>query len=436
MTYWLRHAIVDGAVRSGVRVEHAAGVITAVVPDAEPTGILLDGLTLPGFANAHSHAFHRALRGRTHDSGGTFWTWRELMYRASAALTPESYRTLAAAAFAEMALAGYTAVGEFHYVHRAPGGAAYDPTTAMSDALMDAATAAGVRLTLLDTLYLSGGIGDDGAALPLSPEQARFSDGSVRAWAQRHARLRGNSRVVVGAAIHSVRAVDPEVLPEFLDAVGDAPIHAHVSEQPAENVQSLERYGATPVGVLAGAGVLGPAFTAVHATHLTDDDIQLLAGSGSSVCFCPSTERDLADGLGRASDLLDAGVPLAIGSDQHAVVDPFDELRQLEGHERLRRGTRGNLPPATLLNVGGRNGFRSLGWDGGSIAVGSLCDLVSVRTTSVRTAGAELSQLVLAASAADVTDTVVGGEHVVRDGRHRLGDVGALLADAIGEVLP
>jgi cytosine/adenosine deaminase-related metal-dependent hydrolase len=185
--------------------------------------------------------------------------------------------------------------------------------------------------------------------------------------------------------------------------------------------------------VLRDAGALGPRFTAVHATHLSPDDIADLAGS--FVCFCPTTERDLGDGIGPARALLDAGARLTIGSDQHAVVDPFDELRALEGHERLASGRRGIFSPAELLTAATSDGYASLGWRGG-LPVGAECDLVTVRTASPGTAGAELDQLWLAASAADVTDVVVGGVRVVTEGVHGLGDVGAVLAEAIGNVLP
>lgn len=433
MTFWLREAWVDGRLVAGIRVTHAEGVITGVeVAPAHADDVVLDGVTLPGFANVHSHAFHRALRGRTHHDGGDFWTWRETMYRAAAALTPENYRALATAVFAEMVLAGYTVVGEFHYVHRhADGG---DAGGAYERAIIEAAAAAGIRLTLLDTLYLAGGIDDEGALRPLAPEQRRFSDGSVEAWAQRHATLTDGPAVRVGAAVHSIRAVDAADLPAFAAAAAGQPRHAHLSEQPAENAQSRARYGTTPTHVLEP--LLGPHFTAVHATHLDDADIALLASTGTGVCFCPSTERDLADGLGRASDLHAAGVPLSIGSDQHVVIDPFDELRQLEGHERLRLGERGRLDPADLMTAGTATGYRSLGWAGGTIAVGSVCDLVTIDPASPRTAGAAGSQLGVTASAADVRHVVVAGRRVVADGIHELGDIGSLLAAAIGEVLP
>jgi len=428
--FWLEHALIDGLVRTGVRIEQEAGSITLVADGpAHPSDTLLSGLTLPGIANGHSHAFHRALRGRTHAQGGDFWAWREQMYAVAAGLDAERYYALATAFYAELLLAGYTAVGEFHYLHR-------DPTTVMADAVIAAARDAGIRLTLLDTLYRHGGRDENGTALAPSEAQRPFIS-SIPVWLARHESLvlRGNARR--GAAIHSLRAVDPDDVARIVAATGDEPLHAHVSEQPAENAQVVAAFGRSPVALLRDAGALGPRFTAVHATHLTPDDITDL--SGSFVCFCPTTERDLGDGIGPARALHDAGATLTIGSDQHVVVDPFDELRALEGHERLATGRRGIFSPLELITAATIDGYRSLGWVGG-LAVGAVCDLVTVRTGSPRTAGASLDQLWLAASGADVMDVVVGGERVVTSGAHRLGDVGAALATAlataIGAVLP
>jgi len=425
-SFWLEHAAIDGAIRPGVRVEEADGVITSVAKGvARPGDVTMPGLTLPGIANGHSHAFHRALRGRTHAQGGDFWAWREQMYAAAARLDPETYYSLATAFYAELLLAGYTAVGEFHYLHR-------DPTTVMADAVIAAARDAGIRLTLLDTLYRHGGRDARGAAQPPSAAQLPFIS-DVDGWLARHESLVFSVNARRGAALHSLRAVDPDDVARVVEATRDEPLHAHVSEQPAENAQVEAAFGRSPVAVLRDAGALGPRFTAVHATHLSSDDIADLAGS--FVCICPTTERDLGDGIGSAQALHQAGAHLTIGSDQHVVVDPFDELRALEGHERLVSGCRGIFSPAELLAAATTDGYRSLGWPGG-LAVGAVCDLVAVRTSSPRTAGASLDQLWLAASAADVTDVVVGGERVVTAGAHRLGDVGAALAEAIGAMLP
>src|SRR5690606_16742330 len=215
VTFWCEHAQLPDGVAARVRLVVEGGAIAAVErdADAEPGDERLAGLVLPGLANAHSHVFHRALRGRTRDDGGTFWTWRERMYAVAARLDPDRYLALARAAYAEMALAGTTAVGELHYLHHRPDGAPYDDPHAMAAALVQAAADAGVRLTLLDTCYLAGGL-DATGSMPLAPEQRRFSDGDAERWAARHDGVRtlAGERVVVGAAIHSVRAVPAAAL--------------------------------------------------------------------------------------------------------------------------------------------------------------------------------------------------------------------------------
>ena len=429
--YFAGHALLPDGPAAGVTFEVAAGRFTAIRTGSRPPAgaTRLPGVVLPGLANAHSHAFHRALRGRTHRGGGTFWTWREGMYRVAAALDPDSYLALARATYAEMALAGITTVGEFHYLHHAPGGRRYADPNAMGAALIQAAAEAGIRLTLLDTCYLAGGLGPQGH-LELGPEQRRFTDGDAEAWAARVARLADAESVRIGAAVHSVRAVPRAALPVVAAAAHGRPLHVHLSEQPAENQAALAFYGRTPTELLDEAGVLGPLTSAVHATHLTASDIAALGRTGTTCCLCPTTERDLADGIGPARALLDAGAPLSLGSDQHAVIDLIEEARALEMHERLATFHRGRFSPEQLLTAATRHD--SLGWtDAGALAVGGRADLVAVRTDTARTAGADPAQILLAATAADVDTVVVDGQPVVSGGRHRLGDVGALLGAAI-----
>jgi cytosine/adenosine deaminase-related metal-dependent hydrolase len=453
--FWAAHALLPGGAARDVTFVVDEGRFTAITPGTAPgDATRLPGAALPGFADAHSHAFHRALRGRTHDRGGTFWTWRDRMYTIAARLDPDSYLALARAAFAERALAGVTAVGEFHYLHHAPDGRPYADPNAMGHALAQAAADAGIRLTLLDTCYLAADV--DGR--PVEGVQRRFSDGSVDAWAERVAALRDGPELRIGVAVHSVRAVPRPALhvvaevaagpigtrsvrvarvgaspsaavAERVDAEG-RPLHVHLSEQPAENAACLAAHGLTPTGLLAAEGLLGPATTAVHATHLTAADVALLGGSGTTACLCPTTEADLADGLGPARALRDAGCPLALGGDQHAVTDPFAEARGLEMHERLASGERGRFTPADLLDA--LTAHSALGRpDAGRLAVGARADLVAVRLDTPRTAGADPAQVVLAASAADVDTVLVDGDVVVSGGRHVLGDVGALLQAAI-----
>ncbi|MEU8247638.1 formimidoylglutamate deiminase [Nonomuraea sp. NPDC048916] len=437
LTYWCEQAWLPGGVTDGVLVEIEGAHIVQVGQGEPGAAERLAGLTIPGLANAHSHAFHRALRGATQAGGGDFWTWRERMYEVAARLDPDTYLALARAVYAEMALAGVTCVGEFHYLHHGPGGVPYDDPNTMGHALVQAAREAGLRIALLDTCYLTGGIG-----VPLEGPQTRFGDGDAGGWVARAellaAAYEGQPDVEIGAAVHSVRAVPAEQMPlvaEFSHHHA-APLHMHVSEQRAENTACVEAYAATPVEVLHEHDLLGPRSTAVHATHLTDADIELLGQSDTHVCMCPTTERDLADGIGPARALYDRGAALTLGSDSHAVIDLFEEARAVELDERLATERRGHWRAAELLTAATGRGHASLGFPGaGQIVPGAWADLVSVRLDSVRTAGTTgLEALVFAATAADVHSVISGGRRVVTDGRHRLGDIGALLGEAIGRM--
>ncbi len=436
-TYWAEHAWLGTHVEPGVALDVRDGRIAAVRTkgDApEPGATVLRGLTLPGLANAHSHAFHRALRGTVQVGSGTFWTWREVMYQVASRLTPESYHALARGVYAEMALAGITAVGEFHYLHHAPGGVPYADPNAMGEALIAAAGDAGIRITLLDTAYLSSGFGE-----PPNRHQLRFSDGTADAWAERASGLKGGDHALIGAAVHSVRAVPAAQLGTVAAWARErrAPLHVHLSEQTAENDACRAAHGVTPTQLLADHGVLGPRTTGVHNTHLTDTDIALIGGTSTGTCMCPTTERDLADGIGPAAALQNAGSPLSLGSDSHAVIDLLEEARALELNERLRTRTRGHWTAAALLSAASANGHAALGWDeAGRLEPGALADFTTVALDSVRTVG-PLPRLaaetaVFAATSADVRHTVVGGRQVVRDGVHvRVPDVASALSEAI-----
>jgi formiminoglutamate deiminase len=356
------------------------------------------------------------------------------MYQVAAALDPDRYLELATATYAEMALAGITAVGEFHYLHHDPAGRPYADPNWMGEALAEAAGRAGVRLTLLDACYLRAGL--DGR--PLAGVQVRFGDGDADRWAERAGALRDRPGLRVGAAVHSVRAVDPAAMETVAAwAAGrGAPLHLHLSEQRAENEACLAATGHTPAALAESAGVLGPRATAVHATHLNGGDVVRLGATGTTVCFCPTTERDLADGVGPARALADAGSPLCLGSDSHAVIDLFEEARAVELDERLATERRGHHRPADLLAAATGSGMDALGWDAGRLAPGRLADLVTVRLDSVRLAGARpadaVDHLVFAATAADVTSVVTSGRQVVADGHHLLvDDVAAALGRAI-----
>ncbi len=414
---WLRDRFEDDVL---VEVEH--GRFTSVTPGADPPrAVPVRGLVVPGLANTHSHAFHRALRGRTQRGRGSFWTWREQMYAVAARLDPETYLALARATYREMAAAGITCVGEFHYLHHQPDGSPYADPDEMGHALVEAARQAGIRITLLDTLYLSSGFG----AAPQGA-QVRYSDGSVEAWTDRVEGLETGLRppsthdqVRVGAAVHSVRAVRAADLASVADWVGERPLHMHLSEQVAENEACFAAYGVTPARLLADHGLLRPTTSLVHATHLTDEDIALIGGAGALVSFCPTTERDLGDGIGPSRRLHGAGARLTLGSDSHAVIDHFEEMRAVELDERLATGQRGHWTAAELLTAATTTGHESLGWsDSGEIAVGQRADLVVVDPASVRTAGTgrDENTVVFAAAAEDVRRVMADGRWVVEDG--------------------
>jgi formiminoglutamate deiminase len=440
-------------VRPDVLIEAAGDRFTAVTPGmpsaGAPGAARLAGLTLPGLANAHSHAFHRALRGITQAERGTFWTWRKQMYQLAARLDPASYLALARAVYAEMALAGITCVGEFHYLHHGRGGRPYADPNELGLAMITAAGEAGIRITLLDTCYLSGGLNPDGSPVPLAGPQLRFGDGDSEQWAARVAALGADPhgmlgpRARAGAAIHSVRAVPPDQLHPVIAWAQryGAPVHAHLSEQTAENLACLSAYRATPAEVLYDAGALGPRTTVVHATHLASRDIELLGGSRACACFCPTTEADLADGIGPARALASAGSMLSLGTDSQAVIDLFEEARRVELGERLATQRRGHFTAAELAGAATMTGHACLGWpDAGEIVPGALADLVTVALDGLRLAGTSaataLESVIFAATAADVRDVVVGGRNVVRDGTHLLiDDVPGALSAAIRAVL-
>ncbi|MDJ0348368.1 formimidoylglutamate deiminase [Cryobacterium sp. PH29-G1] len=433
-SFWCESLLVEGIAVASVRLEvDAGGRISRVQPGVAPeTTDTRLGTVLPGFGNAHSHAFHRALRGRTHGEGGDFWLWRESMYRIAAQLDPESYQALATAVFAEMLASGYTAVGEFHYLHHHRDGEPYVPAHAMELALASAARAVGIRLVLLDTVYLQGAIGRE-----LAPNQRAFGDEGVAGWLARwkslRSRLADNDLVTLGAAVHSVRAVTPDAMRNvFAGLPPEIPVHIHLSEQPQENADCEIEYGLTPAGLLDSIDALTPRLSVVHATHLSDDDRALLGFARVTVVMCPTTEADLGDGIGPALALAHSGSPIALGSDQNAVIDPFLEMRGLEMGERLASQKRGRFAPAELLTAASTAGYSALGLGRHRLQPGDPCDLVEISTTSVRTSGSLPEQLALTASASDVMRVFVGGR-LVADSGQLIGGIrpAALMTDAL-----
>ena len=435
---WLARGDAPDGLAHDVLIEAHGDRFTMVTPgtpaaQVPPDAVRLPGLTLPGLANAHSHAFHRALRGAA--AGDTFWTWRDQMYAVAERLDPDRYFALARAVYAEMALAGITCVGEFHYLHHGPGGIPYSDPNELGRLLIAAASAAGLRITLLDTCYLASGFAPGGEARPLAGVQLRFGDGTAVGWAERMAAFDCDQRGMIGgharlgAAIHSVRAVPPDQVPYVMawSHAHGAPVHAHLSEQPLENAECQAAFGGTPAEVLYEAGALGPRSTMVHATHLTPRDVELLGGSQTTVCMCPVTEADLADGIGPAPALAASGCPLSLGSDGHSIIDLLEEARWMELSQRLATLRRGHFSPADLAVAATVSGHACLGWpDAGEIVPGAYADLVTVPLDSPRLAGAAagdpLAALFAAGTAADIRHVVASGVDVVRDGRHLLID--------------
>jgi len=435
-----------GEFRADFAVEYSerSGRIRRVLPaeDAAAAGVPVERLRgralLPGFVNAHSHAFQRLIRGRTQwrpaaDPAADFWTWRDAMYRAALRLSPDEIYDAARFCFIEMLRAGYTAVGEFHYLHRDPAGQPYDDPSELAMRVVGAASDAGIRIRLLNAAYVTGGIGQ-----PLAREQRRFATPNLELYLRDtldlFERVAKHPLASAGVAPHSLRAVPRDWLaPVHSLAYGyDAPVHIHAAEQPKEVAACLAAYGRRPVELLAETGVLDEQLTVVHATHVNHREVELLGLPGPIVCACPTTERDLGDGILPAEELLAAGATIALGSDSNTVIDPFDEMRAIEYHERLRkmrrvvlatapRGDRREVA-ANLIEMATRSGARALRLDAGELRTGWWADFVAVdlghRTLEGWTAAVLPALLALCAPADVVTDVWTGGVRRVADREH------------------
>jgi formiminoglutamate deiminase len=364
----------------------------------------LRGWTIPGLANVHSHAFQHVLRGAAESGGGDFWEWRRQMYRAAEGWTHASYLEHCRGVYREMLQAGITAVGEFHYLHALGN--------QLGEAVMQAATEEGIRLTLIDACYLQGGV--DGR--PLEGAQRSFSDGDAGRWAARMDALTDREGVRVGAAIHSVRAVDPPSMRVLAAWARErkAPLHIHLAEQPGEVDECMAVEGCTPTQLLAREGILGPDLTAVHAIHVDDADIALLGGHKVSVVACTTSERDLGDRVGPIGILAAAGSPICVGSDSNAVIDMLEEARGLELDQRRSTGRRVHHQPADLFRAATNNGMRALGWEAGELKVGMLADFITIDAPrDVAKKDLDLGYLMFSRAAADVRNVVVGGKTVI-----------------------
>jgi formimidoylglutamate deiminase len=420
----------DGAIRRDLALELGPdGRVKSLVPRGKATLDLGERLLVPGAVNAHSHAFQRLLRGRTQVASATddnFWSWRDIMYRAASVLDPEGIRIASRQAFLEMALAGITTVGEFHYLHHAPDGTPYPDALAAARAVVAAASDVGIRLCLIRTIYLRGDFD-----APPSELQRRFCDSSLdAACAAIDELLKLETPMMsVAVAAHSVRAMAIGDIRAAKERYRGRSFHLHVSEQPREVEKCLASTGKTPVMLLAQAGVLDKDTTLVHATHLRDGEVQAIASSGASVCICPSTEADLGDGLGPVRELNDAGVTLSLGTDGQTLLSILDEGRRLEMHARLQHQRRNVLTRAggesaakTCFEAMTVNGAAALGLDAGKFAPGSIGDFVTYDLRDPALVGCDdeslLAALVFSADSRAVRDVCVGGRLIVRDAKY------------------
>jgi formimidoylglutamate deiminase len=387
---------------------------------------------LPGFVNAHSHTFQRLIRGKSESrarSGKDFWSWRGTMYHAASRLDPQDVYDVARMAFLEMVLAGTTTVGEFHYLHNGPDGEPYDDPNLLSKQVIAAAKSVGIRIVLLRTVYLRSGY-----ELPRDPGQIRFfesRDAFLENVGALAADCRSPAEARVGVAPHSIRAAplsDLKAIAEW-SRENRLPLHMHVSEQVAENTACLREYGTTPVDLFNREGLLGPDFTAIHAIHISAEEIAMLAGTGSTICSCPTTERNLGDGILAADDVMRAGIRVALGSDSQAQIDPLEDARELDYHLRLEHQQRAILDQiaaqplaARLFDCATIRGAGALGVPGGDLTADSYADFFTVDLNEVSIAGnsAEdlLPILVFSLSRSAIRDVAVNGRLIVCDRRH------------------
>ena len=439
---WLPELLLtgNGFARGLALVTDDQGKISGLLPEAEVACEIVrlpHRALLPGLNNAHSHAFQRVIRGRTEyrtpNQRDTFWTWRDLMYSAAQRLSPEDVYDASRMAFLEMALGGITAVGEFHYLHHAPDGAAYADPNLVAKEVVRAAGDVGLRIALLRVAYARSGYRQEP-----NPRQVRFIERDPQIYLQRLDQLRTDlgqtAQAWAGAAPHSVRAVPLDFLQE-VDRYARAQqlvVHMHLAEQPAEVSFCIQEYGRSPVALLETEGILGDHFTGVHAIHCTLKAIRTMGAAGAMVCACPTTERNLGDGVVQADQYFNAGVRLAFGTDSHAQIDLLEDARELEYHLRLQKLERAVLAPAEedlraalaarLFQCATAGGAASIGAPGGELEAGRTADFFTVDLRDPTIAGAPvddlLTTIVFSLSRVAVRDVVVGGQPRVIEGRH------------------
>jgi formimidoylglutamate deiminase len=422
----------------GLLVDEAGQIVklTAHADSSLDKVIELPGKALmPGFVNAHSHSFQRLIRGKSESrtvSGKDFWSWRRTMYHAAAQVNPQEIYDVARMAFLEMALAGTTTVGEFHYLHTSADGRPYEDPNLLSKQVIAAAQSVGVRIVLLRTAYLRSGY-----ELPLDPGQTRFFESTRDFLLNMDALLKGfpanSPEVRFGVAPHSIRAVPLADLEEVAawSRARKLPLHMHVAEQIAENAACIREYGYTPVELLSRNRVLGPDFTAVHSIHINSSEIEMLSQAEATICSCPTTERNLGDGVIAADRVMRAGIRVALGSDSQAQIDPLEDARELDYHLRLRDQERAILDQIEGETVASRlfacatvNGARALSVPTGEFTSGSFADCFTVDLDDLSIAGHSAADLlpiiVFSLNRSAIRDVIVNGKFIVRDQQHPL----------------
>jgi len=431
---WLPDYIyTEGRFRSGLAlVADGAGKIVELSENAPGATRLAGRAMLPGLINAHSHAFQRIIRGRTEyrsqNATDSFWTWREQMYAAATQLSPDEIYNVSRIAFLEMAKTGITAVGEFHYLHHSPDGSPYSDRNQLGHEVIRAANDVGIRIALLRVAYARSGFN----TAP-NPRQVRFIENSPDTYIA-HLDLLLNSintkdgMIWAGVAPHSVRAVPLDYLKQIIAFANERelPVHMHVAEQPAEVDACIEEYGRSPVALLDTEGLLSDRFTAVHAIHVTPKAIAALARSGAGVCACPTTERNLGDGVVPTDLYFKSNVPVSLGTDSQIQIDLLEDARELEYHMRLKKMERNVLAPENetgasalatkLFECATVNGAKAIGFDGGQLEAGAPADFFTVDLNDISIAGAStdelLANIVFSLSRTAIRDVVVNGKQL------------------------
>ena len=432
---WLPDYIyTDGRFRAGVALVADSGGRIVELSENVPHATRLAGRAmLPGLVNAHSHAFQRIIRGRTEyrsqSATDSFWTWREQMYAAATKLKPEEIYTISRMAFLEMAQTGITAVGEFHYLHHAPDGSRYSDPNLLAHEVIRAANDVGIRIALLRVAYARAGY-----QVEPNPRQVRFIEQSAETYLTHLDQLLDSidtkdGMAWAGVAPHSVRAVPLDYLKRIIAFANERqlPVHMHVAEQPAEVAACIEEYGRSPVALLDTEALLSERFVAVHAIHVTPKAVAALARSGAGVCACPTTERNLGDGVVPADLYFNANVPISLGTDSQIQIDLLEDARELEYHLRLQKTERNVLAPenqtdssalaARLFECATVNGAKAIGLKGGGkLEPGAPADFFTVDLNDLSIAGASpddlLANIVFSLSRTAIREVVVNGKQL------------------------